>query len=344
MPIPLEHNSSLRRMSTLTIPKQDISFDTYDFQFFTPQNDIKDTFEPKELEASFCRDFACCGLVLNDLHDLLQHYEECHVRLDDDEDSNSLFDGENDSWSSLSSFNNEDELGESNDIDLLKKKAAAYLSDYYPPGPPSDDDDNVEEVKKISGKKRPFNQISVSSNSAIELLTQSAVKKIALASSFGNHAELHSSLMNDQDFLAQAGAILASANLNLNADKPYKCPVSGCDKAYKNPNGLKYHNQHGHCNLSNDDLESLASKPYQCTIGDCGKRYKNLNGLKYHIEHSHMVALNQTLASFGSSLFSLPSSPSSPMSSTASSASSSPMLGAAPITFNIENPSIFPLL
>lgn len=152
--------------------------------------------------------------MLNDLHDLLQHYEECHVRLDDDEDSNSLFDGENDSWSSLSSFNNEDELGESNDIDLLKKKAAAYLSDYYPPGPPSDDDDNVE-VKKISGKKRPFNQISVSSNSAIELLTQSAVKKIALASSFGNHAELHSSLMNDQDFLAQAGAILASANLSM---------------------------------------------------------------------------------------------------------------------------------
>ena len=89
----------------------------------------------------------------------------------------------------------------------------------------------------------------------------------------------------------------------MNADKPYKCPVSSCDKAYKNPNGLKYHNQHGHCNLLNDDNDSIASKPYQCTIGDCGKRYKNLNGLKYHIEHSHMAALNQTLATFGSSLF-----------------------------------------
>ncbi|CAO3666104.1 unnamed protein product [Rhizopus stolonifer] len=67
---------------------------------------------------------------------------------------------------------------------------------------------------------------------------------------------------------------------------------------------------------------------------------QNLNGLKYHIEHSHMVALNQTLASFGSLL----PSPSSSLPSASSSASSSPMLGAAPITFNIENPSIFPLL
>ncbi|KAG1208690.1 hypothetical protein G6F35_010810 [Rhizopus arrhizus] len=229
---------------------------------------------------------------------------------------------------------------------MLKKKAAAYLSDFYKPGSSSsssDDEDNIEEEsKKLSGKKRPFSQVSTASNNALELLTQSAVKKLALASPFGNSVEIHSSLITDEDFLAQAGAILASANLNLNADKPYKCPVAGCDKAYKNPNGLKYHNQHGHCNLVNDDLENLASKPYQCTIGDCGKRYKNLNGLKYHIEHSHMVALNQTLASFGS-LFSL-SSPSSSSPSKTSSASSSPMLGAEPITFNIENPSIAPLL
>jgi hypothetical protein len=27
---------------------------------------------------------------------------------------------------------------------------------------------------------------------------------------------------------------------------PYKCNVLGCPKAYKNANGLKYHNEHGH--------------------------------------------------------------------------------------------------
>lgn len=37
-----------------------------------------------KLESTFCRDFSCCGQDLEDLHDLLQHYEECHVRFDDD--------------------------------------------------------------------------------------------------------------------------------------------------------------------------------------------------------------------------------------------------------------------
>ncbi|CAO3684034.1 hypothetical protein G6F70_005398 [Rhizopus microsporus] len=320
MPVPLEYNTSLRRMSTLTIPKQDINFDTYDFQRCTPQNDIKDAFESKDLEASYCRDFVCCGLVLNDLHDLLQHYEECHVHLEEEDN----FDNESDCWSPIEE--------KTEYIDMLKKKAVTYLSD-----------ENEDDIKKSCGKKRSYSQMTCA-NSALEILTQSAAKKLALAG--GNGVE---SLITDEEFLAQAGAILACANANLNADKPYKCPVSGCDKAYKNPNGLKYHNQHGHCNLINDDSESLASKPYQCTIGDCGKRYKNLNGLKYHIEHSHMAALNQTLASFGNSLFSLPSSSissssSSSSSSASSSTSSSPMLGAAPITFSLDNPSIFPLI
>jgi hypothetical protein len=35
-----------------------------------------------------------------------------------------------------------------------------------------------------------------------------------------------------------------------------RCPVIGCEKAYKNQNGLKYHKQHGHQNQhlkENDD-------------------------------------------------------------------------------------------
>ena len=37
------------------------------------------------LESTFCRNFTCCGKELDDLHDLLQHYEECHVRFEDDD-------------------------------------------------------------------------------------------------------------------------------------------------------------------------------------------------------------------------------------------------------------------
>ena len=38
-----------------------------------------------DLEHHFCRDFACCGQTLGDLHDLLEHYEECHVRLEEED-------------------------------------------------------------------------------------------------------------------------------------------------------------------------------------------------------------------------------------------------------------------
>jgi len=86
--------------------------------------------------------------------------------------------------------------------------------------------------------------------------------------------------------------------------KPFKCPVIGCEKAYKNQNGLKYHKAHGHqtqqLHENGDGTFSIVnpetSAPYPGTMGmekekpfnceTCGKRYKNLNGLKYHKSHS----------------------------------------------------------
>ncbi|KAI8605137.1 hypothetical protein EDD21DRAFT_284979, partial [Dissophora ornata] len=70
-------------------------------------------------------------------------------------------------------------------------------------------------------------------------------------------------------------------------NKPYRCSVPGCDKTYKNPNGLKYHNQHGHSSTGLGEADNPDARPYVCTFLECGKRYKNLNGLKYHIEHTH---------------------------------------------------------
>ncbi|RDW72992.1 hypothetical protein BP6252_06899 [Coleophoma cylindrospora] len=86
--------------------------------------------------------------------------------------------------------------------------------------------------------------------------------------------------------------------------KPFRCPVVGCEKAYKNQNGLKYHKTHGHTTQqlheNGDGTFSIVNpetstpypgtlgmekeKPYKCEV--CGKRYKNLNGLKYHKQHS----------------------------------------------------------
>ncbi|KAL2015705.1 hypothetical protein VTK56DRAFT_5006 [Thermocarpiscus australiensis] len=102
--------------------------------------------------------------------------------------------------------------------------------------------------------------------------------------------------------------------------KPFKCPVIGCEKAYKNQNGLKYHKTHGHSTQqlheNGDGTFSIVNpetstpypgtlgmekeKPFKCEV--CGKRYKNLNGLKYHKQHSLMCdpdlrAQHQTLLS-----------------------------------------------
>lgn len=74
------------------------------------------------------------------------------------------------------------------------------------------------------------------------------------------------------------------------SEKPYRCEIRGCEKAYKNANGLKYHKAHGHCiEKLETEIERNAKRPYRCAIGLCRKQYKNLNGLKYHIEHTHIA-------------------------------------------------------
>ncbi|KAF2666611.1 hypothetical protein BT63DRAFT_313034 [Microthyrium microscopicum] len=106
--------------------------------------------------------------------------------------------------------------------------------------------------------------------------------------------------------LAQPGIALPGAIFTMPGPDPkkYACPVVGCEKAYKNQNGLKYHKTHGHQNQKLSDngdgsfsiVDPLTSAPYPGTLGmekekpyrceTCGKRYKNLNGLKYHRQHS----------------------------------------------------------
>ncbi|KAJ3188903.1 hypothetical protein HDU85_004618 [Gaertneriomyces sp. JEL0708] len=80
--------------------------------------------------------------------------------------------------------------------------------------------------------------------------------------------------------------------------KPHPCPIPGCLKSYKNPNGLKYHLQHGHPEFprpegaenKTKEHDKNAPKPYPCTMYGCNKQYKNVNGLKYHLVHAHQFS------------------------------------------------------
>ncbi|KAK2627502.1 hypothetical protein QTJ16_003468 [Diplocarpon rosae] len=119
---------------------------------------------------------------------------------------------------------------------------------------------------------------------------------------FGNNDELLRAYRQQQmmamNTMPQTGLMLGEEH------KPFRCPVIGCEKAYKNQNGLKYHKTHGHqtqqLHENGDGTFSIVnpetSAPYPGTLGmekekpykcdTCGKRYKNLNGLKYHKQHS----------------------------------------------------------
>ncbi|CAO3571006.1 unnamed protein product [Mortierella alpina] len=370
-----------------------------------------DTVHAREFETAFCRDFQCCGLRLVDLHDLLQHYEECHVRFEEEEEDDDFADNDSelfdeDGWSDSDSapsspssttapgsghglggisavamgrpglaaaaghflppnlyshgpranhglashplihsthplYRHPSGSRSSVDMDLdpttarnsttfaldafaasfggpSKRKAVVSLADIY-----SEDDSDVGGDIKTSLARSKLNK---SSAAAYDVLVPSAKRQATESHSSGD-GSLHNqqeALLNSAMFshpptrigpLSTRHALDTSASPyvaaavdlmrqrdevfslmeditrtgNANAgDKPYRCTVLGCDKAYKNPNGLKYHNLHGHCSSGGmSETDSPETKPYVCTFLECGKRYKNLNGLKYHIEHSH---------------------------------------------------------
>ncbi len=236
------------------------------------------------LEDKFCKDFNCCGLQLNDMHELLQHFEECHVviesdDMDEDDDLPFQFEGGQDIEMTSSDHPVTTPFSDM----YLSKKAprplsgqsqhSVALSDIYqsdgtvsaafetsvirkrstlqPPSPPQQQ--NPWQVLDSPPQTFPV---------VLEVPPKAAPMEEVPAQSPGSLDD-EKTLIDEKD------------------DRPYKCKIPGCNKAYKNPGGLKYHMHHGHCEDTGDpEMNNIIHKPYQCTVLECGKRYKNLNGLK----------------------------------------------------------------
>ncbi|KAJ2798216.1 Transcriptional regulator of ribosomal biogenesis proteins [Coemansia guatemalensis] len=340
-----------------------------------------DFYYPRDLEASFCRDFSCCGLILSDLHDLLQHYEECHVRFEEDEapgdipedcffadewpgdlqfglslEQQLMLDSTASSTATTSPvlsgapklrsarptpplspsetaassvINSPLESAMPYPADTLasRKRSADASSGDRPPAlkrqatresSPTD----ASSAKGLSGSVLGLydDDIIAAIASATDPLFLSSVAAAAKGCTPNDSGLSHDAFSStslaeaanaavvavsgedsDDDIhlppsvtAAMAGAVAAAAAAKAHGllprdDKPYRCPVQGCDKAYKNPNGLKYHNLHGHCSLG-EDMQNV-SKPYKCRVPECYKAYKNLNGLKYHVQHAHCAMI-----------------------------------------------------
>ncbi|KAG0347860.1 Transcriptional regulator of ribosomal biogenesis protein [Podila humilis] len=396
----------------------------------------------RDLEANYCTNFSCCGQILGDLHALLQHYEEAHVRFEEDDDNGHPVPAgftDDDGWSTgsedistspqsrhhrheLNPFQNRSthpnnvpiaggsnlssmasasaaatvaaltaqqqqhqKLSPLSYLNARKKSTSVSLSDIYSVDSGFTPDDAISafpnsilrtaaqaKEASLANKKRDLATFSTSYDTHSPLAKkassnlstppqQSKAGQAAAAILIGmstaknslshdgnvggampstkttqQQDELLSTMTGYLEYAIQQGMLsncgevgsptflLAAEDLikkreeivrmmqsigqaspsTSSADKPYRCTVAGCDKAYKNPNGLKYHNQHGHTTQPGESEDDrLQSRPYRCTFLDCGKNYKNLNGLKYHIEHSHpnlAAALHAHIPEFAS--------------------------------------------
>lgn len=277
-----------------------------------------------KLETTFCRNFKCCGQGLENLHDLLQHYEESHVKFEDDDMPAMVADDDNASAASSSASSSQPPSPKNTNA------AAAKSTDTFE-GSSAFDTTIMRSTPNKGGKKRSFGQFS-NGNGTTANVHQSLrralidggvgrgsstnASSIYSANSpfstpgssipgtptmdtdnetafFGNGTSsipAFSSLSirgstEDLDlpscappnlFFPAAGsssslttqppakrerinsinsAISASGLDGVNGgplgDRPYKCQSLGCDKAYKQMNGLKYHRLHGQCNQNN---------------------------------------------------------------------------------------------
>lgn len=259
-----------------------------------------------KLEADYCKDYSCCDQLLPTLHDLLRHYEEAHISSSPPADTNAHLLNSHHNRNNMNSIHNVMETVSTNDVFLNNHGHISSAHGHM--NPPS---------SHFTMQQHGVNQGNLS-QTVLPNLTLSGVPDQVMRSQ--NVTPLITTPGSQQDRTAQR----ARSGQNIGEDdsmyiddparhlyvmeneeyKPFKCPVIGCEKTYKNQNGLKYHRLHGHQNqtlkenedgtISIIDPESNTpfldgagmekDKPYRCEV--CGKRYKNLNGLKYHRGHT----------------------------------------------------------
>jgi len=264
------------------------------------------------IEANFCRDYSCCGKMLPTLHDLLRHYEEQHISPSPPEEPPVMRRVQN------------IETVSTNDVFLPFDAPDQQQPDLALPDMDLDSldlglDDGPPAFAPPSFQPLSQNMLAQGVNKPADInpgfgQPQNNGINPGMAGGMGQNilnpglnpmgSGLLTPLLGDDDEPTIDDPARQLYMLERTENKPFKCPVIGCEKTYKNQNGLKYHRQHGHQNQTlhqNDDgtisiIDPLSNtpypdgmgmekdKPYRCEI--CGKRYKNLNGLKYHRAHS----------------------------------------------------------
>ncbi|KAL6452791.1 SFP1 Transcription factor SFP1 [Candida maltosa Xu316] len=281
-----------------------------------------------ELEADYCKDYNCCGELLPTLHDLLRHYEEAHISASPPPDQNQHMLNNNRNRNNYNNMHNVMETVSTTDVFLNNHNNTQHQQNSHHNfnNHNSNGNNNFanqqahqilqqhDQQQQQQHHQQQHQQQSLQQHQSSQNQQQNLHHQGSQNSQFsqnnnnannnGNQSPNSGSgtPMDEDDMYIDDPA--RHLYMESEENKPFKCPVIGCDKTYKNQNGLKYHRQHGHQGqnlrensdgtfsiidpdsncpyLDNSALEK--DKPYRCEV--CGKRYKNLNGLKYHRGHT----------------------------------------------------------
>lgn len=271
-----------------------------------------------DLEANYCKDYSCCGQILPTLHDLLRHYEEMHIQADTPNvvgmsesakrnmnpidtvvSTNEVFLNPNVNLHVDNNLNFNMDNGQPHD-EMVHASLSQFSFDQSngsvpPPSNTTTTATNRHIQHRQQKQPQTFNPQMYNTNQGPTQDTQFQMDEE------DEDEDMDVDVENEVciDDPARRLYVIEQSN-----DRPFTCPVVGCEKTYKNQNGLKYHRIHGHQNqklrenkdgtfsVINPDSDKPypdgmgleKDKPYRCEV--CGKRYKNLNGLKYHRGHT----------------------------------------------------------
>lgn len=260
------------------------------------------------LEADYCKDYLCCGQLLPTLHDLLRHYEEAHITLLPPHEPNAHLINTHRNRNNINNIHNVMETVLTNDVFLNNHHhtQAAQQGSLHLPASHFNIQLQTINLGLMAQTISPLLAINQPEQTQLQVQAQveGVAPQLANPQQAGSARRNGDRSMNDGDSMYIDDPARHLYVMENEEYKPFKCPVIGCEKTYKNQNGLKYHRLHGHQNQTlkeNDDgtfsiidpesntpyLDGAGmekDKPYRCEV--CGKRYKNLNGLKYHRGHT----------------------------------------------------------
>lgn len=289
-----------------------------------------------DLEADYCKDYSCCGELLPTLHDLLRHYEEAHIFPSPPLDNSHMLNRQN--------FNSHNLMESVSTTDVFLNTADQgnyqFTGNYQFGQDQNSQLNNNNDQRKVPTQPQHINPNQSQNNHELLQLQQQQLHQQQLQQQQLQQQQQQLRIQQEQQQqqqqlqqqrqqqLQQQRQQQSQQQLSQSAgeddedamyiddparhlyvmdndeNKPFKCPVIGCEKTYKNQNGLKYHRLHGHQGQTlKENVDGTISiidpelntpyldgagmekdKPYRCEV--CGKRYKNLNGLKYHRGHT----------------------------------------------------------